>query len=1577
MSAHRHVRAHSAKVRRTIVAAVLAAGSGAGIVALAAPASAAGPWFVAPATASPAGNNLNSCLSAATPCATVTGVLAKSTFGTGDTINVAAGTYTDRPAFTAKTANVVGAGAATTIFNGSNAASTMTANIGNTATLTLSNLTLTGGKAANGGGLAITTGKVVLNGVNVTSSTATNAGGAVALLPAAGTLTITGGTMSGNSATTGGGAIYNAGTLSMTGTTLSGNSSASGGALYEQTSGNASITNGSIASNTGTSVAGGIYNVGTALSVNGTSITGNSSPLGGAAATAGGTFTGATISNNTSSNQGGAIWQNTQTLTINGGTVISGNTATASGGGIFVNQGTTNVSGGSSIDHNTAANGGGVYQSTGALTVNGSSLVSNTAGNQGGGLYSNAGTVNLTNATTNANKATALGGATVIISGTASITGGTMSSNTALNGGALYTGGTTTIDGTTFTSNAANGGTTANGGNAGAIYDAAGLTVKNATFNGNKAVANTNAAPGVAGYGGAILGVSICSACAPTIAFTNTTINGDVAGTPVAGGNAAIGGAIAALGNIGAGGSNTVITATGLTLSKNVALAAGGIYTTGATSLTSSTLSANQATHASAGIGGGLYAAVSGTAPTITLDATNVLGNDGVAGGGGLVLGAGVTTVVKNGSSVGNNTGAVGAGIFNAGTLSVQGSHVDHNSASNSGGGIYSSTPVTLSGSTVDDNSAAFLGGGLSTTTTGGFTMTDGSVSGNSAFGAGGAFVSDNLTASFDGTDFIGNTSTGANFGGGAILSGGKLTVDHATLSGNTADGASGSGGAIFSGSSNENVTTTLKVSNSTITGNSSFVGSGIYAGSSKASSTNKVSISNTTVHANTATGPFGAIETTAPTSIVGSTITDNTAVPTNPFDAYGGIVAQSAGQVSLSGSVLSGNAGHQCNVAVADGGYNLNSPTASECVFSAARNDLFAAPQLGALAANGGPTQTRLPGPTSPALDKIPATTATGVTDAVSGDAITLCGSGASDQRGTSRPQGARCDIGAVEADQVLPTVDGPSAFTDTVGVAGAPQVYTSTGSPQPTLSASGLPSGVTFTDNGDGTGKITGSPSSGTGGVYTVTVKATNEAGTGTKTVTLTVNQAPGLAGPSGATYTVGQAGGPTTFTASGYPTSVLTSLGILPSGVGFTDNNDGTGSYAGTPAAGTGGTYALTVKASNGTPPDATAPFTLTVNEAPGLTGPGAATFKVGTASQSGEYTATGFPVPTISATGLPSGLSVVSTGSGKAKISGSAANGTGGLYPVTVKASNGVGTAATQATSLTVNEAPDLTGPTEARFVAGSANTIGFSSDGYPVAALTATGVPASLTFHDNGNGSATISGTAPASAIGSYDVTVTASNGQSPDAVLHLTLDVVPVLSVATSSLPNAAYHTAYSAQVMATGGQPGYSFQVVGGSLPAGLSMNQFGLITGAPSAAVGLGLYTFTVKATDSANPSQTATKVLTLRVVKGNTQTVPAPILVNFASNGDLNITIGTVEANLKGGFPLQPIANATVSFKSGTTTVCSAKTDVNGHVKCSQNPLNALLTPLKGTITATYGGDLNWNGSSGTAPLIGKGP
>ena len=101
-------------------------------------------------------------------------------------------------------------------------------------------------------------------------------------------------------------------------------------------------------------------------------------------------------------------------------------------------------------------------------------------------------------------------------------------------------------------------------------------------------------------------------------------------------------------------------------------------------------------------------------------------------------------------------------------------------------------------------------------------------------------------------------------------------------------------------------------------------------------------------------------------------------------------------------------------------------------------------------------------------------------------------------------------------------------------------------------------------------------------------------------------------------------------------------------------FVDNGDGTATLAGIPAAGTGGTYPLTITAANGVVPDATQNFTLTVDQAPAITSADSTTFTAGT-SGTFTVTTTGFPTAALTETGaLPSGVTFVDNSDGTATL-----------------------------------------------------------------------------------------------------------------------------------------------------------------------------------------------------------------------------------------------------------------------------------------------------------------------------------
>ena len=187
---------------------------------------------------------------------------------------------------------------------------------------------------------------------------------------------------------------------------------------------------------------------------------------------------------------------------------------------------------------------------------------------------------------------------------------------------------------------------------------------------------------------------------------------------------------------------------------------------------------------------------------------------------------------------------------------------------------------------------------------------------------------------------------------------------------------------------------------------------------------------------------------------------------------------------------------------------------------------------------------------------------------------------------------------VGSTGGDARVRITSAP-ATTFTVGSANTFTV-TTTGMPRPTVTSSGaLPAGVTFTDNGDGTATLAGSPDPGTGGTYALTFTASNGIGDpAVQNFTLTVQQPAAITSANAVTF-VAQTAGSFTVTATGSPTPVLTQTGALPSGVTFVDHGDGTATLGGTPAAGTAGTYPLTLTATNGVGAPFNQPFTLTVN------------------------------------------------------------------------------------------------------------------------------------------------------------------------------------------------------------------------------------------------------------------------------------------------------------------------------------------------------------------------------------------
>jgi hypothetical protein len=347
--------------------------------------------------------------------------------------------------------------------------------------------------------------------------------------------------------------------------------------------------------------------------------------------------------------------------------------------------------------------------------------------------------------------------------------------------------------------------------------------------------------------------------------------------------------------------------------------------------------------------------------------------------------------VTGGGSGLGGAAAGLGGAIVNAGTLNIIQSTFTDNSATGgstsgntfAGGGLAGPGSSGVYGQGGAPNGGAyqtdggFGGGGGAWARAGGFGAGGGDGGGAGGFGGGGSL-------GWPGTDMFPPTNPGApGFGGGA-----------ASGTTGTGGGGAGMGGAVF------NYGGTISITNSTFANNSAVAGtraSGL--GGAIFNLNGNVFVRFSTLHNNIASNGGGAVYS----------LGDN-AVATQAGPALPSTVPNVLGGIAFTDSIFAGST-NGSGTAVADvvqfgrnGGQSLSSgsnniiQTRSAGDF-AGSNTTTANPQLGALASNGGPTQTMALLANSPAIN--------------AGVAISVV---SADQRGVARPQGFAPDIGAYE---------------------------------------------------------------------------------------------------------------------------------------------------------------------------------------------------------------------------------------------------------------------------------------------------------------------------------------------------------------------------------------------------------------------------------------------------------------------------------------------------------------------------------------------------------------------------------
>src|SRR5258706_610816 len=263
---------------------------------------------------------------------------------------------------------------------------------------------------------------------------------------------------------------------------------------------------------------------------------------------------------------------------------------------------------------------------------------------------------------------------------------------------------------------------------------------------------------------------------------------------------------------------------------------------------------------------------------------------------------------------------------------------------------------------------------------------------------SGGGVLNDRGTLTITNSVFSFNTSAGSGTGGGGGGSG-PLTITGNTFSGNSANFHGG--GIYYEGGG------MLTITNSTFSGNSTGGGGVLNDGGIS-------TITNSTFSGNSAGGGGGVYNTDGTLTITNSTFSGNNASGSASSDIYQANVST----LNLYNNILANSGSGNCfyTAGTVSGNNNLIEDASAACGFSNGvdGNIIGFDPGLGALANNGGATQTFAIRARSLAYN--------------TGDNASCA---AADQRGVTRPQGASCDIGALESN----AQPGPSFAVNTSG--------------------------------------------------------------------------------------------------------------------------------------------------------------------------------------------------------------------------------------------------------------------------------------------------------------------------------------------------------------------------------------------------------------------------------------------------------------------------------------------------------------------------------------------------------------
>ncbi len=552
----------------------------------------------------------------------------------------------------------------------------------------------------------------------------------------------------------GGGVYISGGTPTFTNSNITNNfivaAGRDGGGVYITGNANPNFSSGSINGNTCTDDGAGIF------IANGAS-----------------TFTNVNINGNTANDDCGGIYINNGNPNFNTCTV-NGNSSTDDGAGVQIRNAATPVFSNCNITNNTLTGvnniGGGFFiTNTANPNLNSNTITGNQSTSMGGGIYSNstAWTNAISSNIISSNTAfngNARGGGIYLDNSAPDITNNTISNNVATAttnntwrglGGGIYLNGNDlfpSLSGNTITGNiASTSGDGASCGYGGGIY--ANQSVPN--INNNPNISNNTAtSSGIGnncGYGGAIY-VTTAS-----VNISNNTISANSAFTNGTGTGCGRGGGFYLYRTLANTISNNQIT------NNNAQTYGGGIYMYQSDPvLTSNTITGNIVTAymINTGYGGGICIyddTGTGTGPTLTSNTiSNNQANDGTFAtsgyGAGVYIRTNVDPIFITNTISGNSCSQLGGGIYirDAGSIAIfQRNNINTNTATD-GGGIYiqGNIPTELYNNLIHANNAT-NGGGFYFNGTDAGTYLNNTITANTATNGGALYCTANADFSF------------------------------------------------------------------------------------------------------------------------------------------------------------------------------------------------------------------------------------------------------------------------------------------------------------------------------------------------------------------------------------------------------------------------------------------------------------------------------------------------------------------------------------------------------------------------------------------------------------------------------------------------------------------------------------------------------------------------------------------------------------------------------------------------------------------------------------------------------------